>query len=388
MDNPLPAATARLVGVLLLLLALLLAGCASPAGGTAGRVPDTVLYVANVGDGTITRIAGQRGRVLGPPLPAGRGPWQVAAGANGNLLVLSSGTAFRGQLTHLVRLGGPGHSSYRADTLSIAPEHASSAWLAGDGERYAAVVYRRLGEPVGAPGCRLALIDVTTGSVVQTHAPCSAREVAEGLALGRDAAGLTAYVSTWSTVRRVDGRWQPAGGRILAVDAVSGAVVGSYRAAGVAGQLILAPTPRGTGRRLYAVESSLAGDGTDPDFADRWQLVGLDPTTLDAEATFPLDHGPRAVAISPDGGHAYAVARSGGLVHVDLTNGVSRLLATVATVPAADLGGLAVTADRIYVSNPQGREVSVVERRSGRVVGSIPVGRYPGSITPGPMPPG
>jgi DNA-binding beta-propeller fold protein YncE len=377
------------MGAPLLLAALLLAGCSAPIGGVPRRTPATVLYVANGGDGTITRLNGASGCALGPPLPAGRSPGQVVSGANGSLLVAALGNAFEGTVTHLLPRGGPFESTYRMEALVVEPGTAL-VHLAGDGERFAVLLYRRVGQPMGPTGCRLAMIDTATGYVDRTGVPCSQREVAVGLAVGRDAAGVTAYISTWSSAGEVDGHWRPGEGRIRAVDALSGALLASHRSTGMPEQLLLSPAPGGS-RRLYVVESIRAagvalesGSGPDVAAANRVQLVGLNLATLDPESALPLDHLPRAMAISPDGNHAYTVAgltTPRQLMHVNLATGDSRLLATV---PGSGHGGLAVVGNRIYVPNPAGREVAVFDRRSGRPLGTAPTGRHPVDIIAAP----
>jgi DNA-binding beta-propeller fold protein YncE len=243
------------------------------------------------------------------------------------------------------------------------------------------LLYRGLGKPMAGPGCGVALIDTTTGSVARLRSPCSPQENAVGLALGREESGLTIYLATWSSAGEVDGQWRPARGRILAVDAASGSVVRTYQLAGPPSLLILAPAAGRAGRRLYAAASSHGGMGTDTGAAERWQLVGLDPTTLDLEVVAPLDGRPRAAAIGPDGDYAYLLAGPESLpsrvVRVHLASGASHLLATV---PGSGHAGLAVTASRVYVPTSTGNEVSVVDRRSGRLLPSIPVGRGPVGI--------
>jgi hypothetical protein len=66
------------------------------------------------------------------------------------------------------------------------------------------------------------------------------------------------------------------------------------------------------------------------------------------------------------------------VLHVLLDSGASRVLAYP---PGSSHTTFAVTADRIYVPNPDGHEVFILERRSGRVLGSATVGRHPISIT-------
>ena len=104
----------RALGGRLARVATLLAGpvpvaCAGPwppaRAGAAG-----VLYVANGGDATVSRLDPQSGRPVGPPLPAGPAPAQLAPGPGGTLLVLpAGGPAWR--LTHVAPPPHPGGES-------------------------------------------------------------------------------------------------------------------------------------------------------------------------------------------------------------------------------------------------------------------------------------
>jgi hypothetical protein len=122
---------------------------------------------------------------------------------------------------------------------------------------------------------------------------------------------------------------------------------------------------------LYAVEA-LSGPEDEPPSAYRGRLLGLDPTTLEVQSEWPLTFAPDRFAVAPDGDHAYAL-HDGAVVHLDLATGVQ---ARLALLPERGLG-LAVTAERVYVSNPYGSEVWAVDRRGGRRVKTIPVGRHP-----------
>ena len=84
--------------------------CWGPRRGAPRRTrappgPGPVLYVATSGDGTVARLDAGTGRPLGPPLPAGPLPWQLARGADGSLLALSASPAAARPLTHLGRAG-------------------------------------------------------------------------------------------------------------------------------------------------------------------------------------------------------------------------------------------------------------------------------------------
>ena len=93
--GPHRAARRRPVLAGVLLLAAALAACAPPSDRAAG--PPPALYVANSVDGTVAQLDAGTGRPLGPPLPAGPLPWQLARGPDGSLLALSAAPARPGR---------------------------------------------------------------------------------------------------------------------------------------------------------------------------------------------------------------------------------------------------------------------------------------------------
>jgi hypothetical protein len=382
--NPLAAGLAALV--------VLAAACAPPAGAAAARVPAPVLYVADAG-GTVTPRDAATGRAVGPPVPAGPAPWQMAPGPNGSLLVLPAGSRFRDRLTFVPAAGTGG----AARPVPIDPD-AFGTLLAGDGGPYAAVAYQVL-PPARTPQfvrpspCGLALVDLRTGTVARVHAPCGPNDVPLGLALENGPTGPVAYLGLWRRPGEADGRPVPGGGRVVALHGLTGAALGAAPLAGLPVHLLVAPAAGEAGRRLYAVEavpdmsqadSRLGSPDQELAAADRWHLWRLHPATLDVETGVLLQHAPRWLAIAPDGAHAYALAGPGSfstpspVLHIDLTRGAWRLWARV---PGSGLGGLAVTADRVYVPDTEGGALAVVDRRSGLVVRRLPAGRHPLAIT-------
>ena len=142
------------------LAAVLLAACAAPGGRAAGG--QSALFVANALDDSVTRLDGESGRVIGPDLPAGRAPGQLAPGPDGSLLALSAAADRDGEVTHLTRAAGRGARDWLARPLPLGAP-ARRALLAGDGAGGAAVGYDVSG-PGGRDGaCRVALVDVRRG---------------------------------------------------------------------------------------------------------------------------------------------------------------------------------------------------------------------------------
>ena len=112
-----------------------------PASPGAGGAPP-VLYVASGGDRTVTRLDAGSGRPLGPSLPVGRAPWQLATGPGGHLLLLA--TSPPTTLTHVGRGAGP----WRVRQVLV--ERGTDApRLAGDGRGRAVLAYHRGALPPG-----------------------------------------------------------------------------------------------------------------------------------------------------------------------------------------------------------------------------------------------
>jgi hypothetical protein len=358
--------------------------CAAPSGGTAG--PALEVLVANGGDGTVTRLDAQTGRPLGAPVPAGPGAWRPVAGPAGNLLVLTAGTSER-PVTYATWTG----AGWVARPLALEAD-ATALHVAGDGGRYAAVAYRlppaKPARARSAGSRRLALVDLLRGEVVQSHTLAAPDDSVTGLALENDASGPTAYVGIWHPAREAGGRWAPAAGRVLAVDARTGPAA-AHPVGGVLGQVALGPSPSGAGRRLYFVE---ALEGPDDSAADdpfarfaaaaEWRLLGLNPVTLEVESEYPLPYPPHWLTLAPDGLHAYAVPEPGTnstparLLRIHLTTGGVTLLDRL---PARTLDGLAVTRDRIFLPDVAHDQVWMLDRR-GRPLGTVRVGQHPTGI--------
>jgi DNA-binding beta-propeller fold protein YncE len=375
---------------LLALAALLLggsAGCA-PAGTTPAGAPITVLYVANGRDGTVTRVDGATGRVLAPPRPAGIGPGQAVAGEGGHLLVLPIALGHSGVLTYVAPAGGAWA------TRPITVEHDATrdiiaeAFLAGDGGRYAVVAYGlipRAPPPEGSDEpsrCRLALVDLRQGSITRTLRPCEAQELVVGLSLDEGPPGPVAYLA----VSQPPTATEPARGRIVALDARTGAVLATLALDGAPGPVALGPAPRRPGRRLYVVEAfpqRISDDESLP-ATGRGRLLGLNPATLALESEQPVARAPHWLVVAPDGEAAYVLS-SGWWERVTRLDLLTGAATPFSFVPNYGLGaGLAVTEERVYVSDPWGHQLWAFDRRRGAHLQTIPIGRGPLEITAGP----
>jgi hypothetical protein len=359
-----------------------LVGCAPPVERAAGDGP--VVYVVSAFDGAVTRVAPDSGRVLGAPIPAGAAPWQVAVGASGHLLVTALvGAPRHGHLTFIQRQG----RTWGARPLDLEPG-AHVAQTAGSGS-YAVAAYGVVPAATGAPpaasgpgaACTLALIDQELGAVVRTHGACAhPGEEVRAVAIDGTAKGPVLYAALWRDSPAAEGHGSAAGGRVVALDALSGRVLAATALAGMPVNLVLAPAPGRSGQRLYAVEGRPAVDGGSAGATHaaggEFALVGLDPATLAAEYFLVLGFPPDRLAVAPDGEHAYAVYGT-DLVHLDL---VAQRVERLRTLTTTTLG-LAVTETGLFLALPYADAVWQLDRRDGRLLHAIRVGRAPVGLT-------
>lgn len=299
--------------------------------------------------------------------------------------MLSIGAQRTAQLTYVAPTG-TGWAT-RAVALDGLHAHSRDLLLAGDGQRYAVAAHPvRLVGPT-APPCRLAVIDLATGAVVRTQVVCAARESIHSLALERTATGPVAYLGLWRAPGEVDGILVAGSGAVVAIQTDTGAVVGRASLAGVPEQLVLAAAPGQVGDPLYCVEGAPGPEVRNPGIpgpdAGSWQLVGLNPVTLEVESVLPLHEEPAAVAVAPDGNAAYVrpthtAALRSTVLQVDLRTGQ---FGAPIVLPGESVGGLVVTGERLYVPHSLGSAVWAVDRRRGRLAQTIAVGRHPLGIT-------
>ena len=351
------------------------AGCAPPDRGAAG--PGPVLSVATSGDGAVARLDAGTGRPLGPPLPAGPLPWQLARGADGSLLALSASPAAARPLTHLGHTG----AGWAARPVALpgprarGPPRRRRRALRGGGRPGAG------GAPAtdpgaGRPGCRLTLVDVPAGAVAAAAraAACGPDDFLTGLALADGPGGPVAYLALWrlrpDAPEAPDPSGAPSGAhRVVAVDARTGATRAVFRTGGAPVLLALGAAPGRLGPRLYGVER-LAGAEDESASPGGARLLGLHPTTLEVESERRLDFVPARLVVAPDGDVAYAL-HDHRLTRLGLAGGADRSVA----LPARGLA-LAVGRDRVYVSSASSGEVWAFRRRDGRLVATLPVGRF------------
>jgi hypothetical protein len=275
--------------------------------------------------------------------------------------------------------------------------------LAGDGQQ-AAVVYTAGAQPGGV--CRLALVDLGSGEVTATHTVCQPRDVVTGLALEATPAGSIAYVAIWTPASdpasaRTAAQDRPADAkqaraRIVALAAQSGAIVGEAPLSGMprpavsGGSLVLAASPYGPA--LYCVQAatpSVWDRWSEQEYAwayqlsRRWQLLALQPTSLETLGTYDLVFAPQSLAVSPDGAQAFTLDGSGtthGATPVMVTDLVTGTTGQLLRLPGTVNGDLAATSERLYAANPYGNGVWSAARTGDRAVRTIPTPRAPTGI--------
>jgi DNA-binding beta-propeller fold protein YncE len=368
-----------------------LSGCAPPIGGHAAS-PSPLLYVTNAADGTITRLDAATGRVAGPPLPAGPLPDQAVPGPGGSLLVSSFSSQQLSALTHVAAAGPAGRggtlwttgTTWTTRTVPL-EAGAREVWLAGDGGRQAVVAYRAPDPATGRPRCRLALVDTWSGTVQQPHTVCPSADHLTALAFDGSPGGPVAYLGVQQSAAQIGiSATASASGdagadrhRLLAVHAATGIVIVTQPLAGAPAGLRLGSAPGRSGFRLYCLET-LSSPEEESLGTYHGRLRGLNPITLDVESEHALDTPSVALAVAPDGEDVYLLTSHGySLTQIHLATGAQRWLASL---PDGGIS-LAVTDERVFVPNPWGHEVWVMDRRQRQPTRRVPVGRGPLHIT-------
>jgi hypothetical protein len=250
----------------------------------------------------------------------------------------------------------------------------------------AAVIYRTSWAPPSG-SCRVAVADLVGGAAaaaVRTLPLCQNGEIATGALVDVDPvsgrallyAGLARYRPAGAVA--TDDRAVTGGGRVVAVDLATGAVVAVFPLASGPGPLALGPVPAagaaeaggGPARQLYVVEN-VSGLEDEHAGAHGWRLVGLSTPDLAPATVLPLTGGARRLAATPNGEATYVLEASGSAVNeIRVARRDERPLARLPG-PALDL---LVTHDRMYVADPSGTGLWAIERRGGRV-SSVAVGQ-------------
>lgn len=347
-------------GISLLALVCVIAGCTPPEQATRGEA--SPLYVAIGPTGTVSRLEVQRGAPLGPPLAAGHAPWRMTVGLDGSLFVISVSPGRSGEITHIARRG----ETWTTRTIAL-EEGARFATLAADRSDLAAVAYLLPPPPdeplndAGGPTlrCQIGMLDLHTGAIDSLHSACGPRDALFSVAMQDTDEGPIAYAGFWTWPAHTGGHWTGGHGGLVAIDIMSGAVLARLPMSGSPGQCQMASAPGRAGRRLYCVES-LPGPQADSSAAESWRLLALTPLTLQVEEHYPLLDSPRALAFAPDGNGVYLLNTDGTAVRfIDLRTGTTSRLTRL---PGAGVA-LAVNDERVFIPNPEGEEVWVLDRR-------------------------
>jgi DNA-binding beta-propeller fold protein YncE len=368
-------------------------GCAPSTRGAAGAPPR--LLVLNAGDATLSRVQADGGRTAEPAetaaaaVPGPPGPWQLAPGPGGAAAVLSLTGRDAAGLT-LVSRSDKGWAT-RPAALEAG---AIVSHVAGDGRAIVAAYTVPGPAPAGTGGrseqrCRLALVDPLRGVTGAAQSVCAPGEAVLSLAVAAGSRGQpVAYLGTWREAQPdpTAARGGPPGGRIVAVDATTGTVIGTVPVAAIAATLAVVPAQPGAGARLLCgcgfPDVDRLGRDDLREAVTQWQVVEWDAETLALAAVYPLPRRAHALAAAPDGGAAYAllggtdVGTLASLLRLDLSGGAVQTLA-VLTGRAA---GLAVDAEHVYVPQLDGHAIWVVDRQRGRLVRTVPTAPRPIAI--------
>lgn len=361
------AHASRLGVVSWLVLGLVAAGCAAPSGATRSTPPQ--LFVANAGDGTVSRFLLPHGVSAGAAAHVGLALDQITAGPHGSVLATAMGVERRHLVIQLTD-GGAGTSWHqRTIILDATGPEAEDVLLVSDGGHWAAAAFRRRGATAGR--CVVALIDAAAGVVAQEHAVCGRGETVRALAVagrGEDALVYLALERAGGASRAGDG--DPSG-RIAVVEGRSGRTIGSVPLAGVPTALLLAAGVWSDQPVVYCFEAR-GGPELEPPRPYDGRLVVLDAETLAPAASYALQEEPPRLSVAPSGDEVYVLNRD-ALVALDPATGLSRLLARL---PQRGLAVVA-TAEHVYVAGAYGNEVWAIDRRTGARVRSISTGRGP-----------
>lgn len=248
------------------------------------------------------------------------------------------------------------------------------ALLAGDGGRYVLVAHHPSPKDGAAPPrCRLDVVDSIDASVVHSHTVCAPHEEIRQLLMEQTSTGPIAYLGI-GDVGPTDAQHKR--DRVVAVHANTGAVLRTLPLVSPSEHLLLAAAPERSGSRLYVVEGT-PGAENEYTVLGRWRLLGIDPATFEIEREIPVRVMLRALTVAPDGDHAYALPAGGTkLLHLDLLTGA---LHPLASFPAASVSLVAITR-HVYVPDPVGDQVWIVDRRHPDRLRTVNVGRHPTSI--------
>jgi YVTN family beta-propeller protein len=97
-------------------------------------------------------------------------------------------------------------------------------------------------------------------------------------------------------------------------------------------------------------------------------------------AIIPVEHGPYAIAITPDGTKVYVANSKSNTVSV-IATATNRVIAT--TLVGAQPTMIAVTPDgtKVYVGNSGIGTISVISTVTDQIVATLPVGKFNSPVT-------
>jgi YVTN family beta-propeller protein len=312
---------------------------AGAAGGCAGKA-----YVTNVGDGTVSVITTATGAVSAP-ITVGKSFGWVAITPDGKHVYLTNGidgtvsvlTTATGVVSAPIKVGG------NQGGIAITP----------DGKH--AYVTHYVNHPTRM-GDGVSVLTTATGAV---SAPITVGHLPHGVAITPD--GKHAYVTN-----QIDGT-------VSVITTATGAVSTPITVGESPGGVAITPD----GKHAYVTNSANYGVVDPSRISVTLGTVSVITTATGAvSAPLTVGKGPDAVAITPDGKHAYVTNNGDDTVSVITT--ATGAVSTPITV-GHNPGGVAITPDgkHAYVTNNGDGTVSVITTATGAVSAPITVGKLP-----------
>ncbi|MFG2905211.1 IPT/TIG domain-containing protein [Kitasatospora sp. NPDC048286] len=320
-------------------------GAVVPAGTGHAAPSAQLVYIANMGDNTVTAYDPETGEVAAT-IPVGVKPEGVALSPDGTkVLVTNNGGASLSMIDTT--------SNTVVTTVPVGQSPLPVAF-SPDG-RLAYVGYASYASP--------GKVDVIDMSTLTVAASVGVGAYVDTIALTSD--GKRAYVASF------------AGNSVSVVDTAGNTVTATVRpSGGPQSPSGLAVTP--DGKHVYVGHYN--GSGTR-------RVSVIDTATDTVTADLPITNQPQGMAVTPDGRFLYVASTGAHTVTVvdTATNTI------IATVPVGIRPiGLAIdpAGTAVYVSNNNSKNVSVIDTATNTVTATVPTGSGPYGIAIGkPVPP-
>jgi hypothetical protein len=399
-------------GIRLAAALTLAAGCVPPGGVRTLTVAE--LYVGLARERAVAVLDSITDRVISrislSPLGRQGLPWQIGVGPTGNAAVLPlvanapevgvirpagaaggdapsvpiTGSPSRRNLPAGARLAPLGAADGCCERVRVgtgaslphrygAGESAQHLTADARGRAYVLVV-----DPAGLEPSTVAVLDLATGTILR-HLPV-AQAGEQVLALEVLPDGSRLYASVWRSDWLGRPGWGPGAGRIVALDPAQGRLLAQTSLPDGNGAMHLAVAPAlgaGHAPTLYGALStpSFWDDGWGWALPRPPLLVAMDALQLDPLSVWSLEERPAALAVHPEGRHAYllmgqplAGTSSRRLVCLDLGAGV---VTQRWPLPGGCLALAMGPVDKLYVADTLGDRLWRVDTRSNTLLAPI-----------------